>query len=242
MEPSSRTPEGEPNRCPVCGGRVRLEPSQPAGDAPCPHCGCLMWFGRASAEGIDPLEQASGGPFDRSRAEETKQIIRDWVAHIKALSRSRVPPAEYFRELVDGLVRTLAARGGALWLGARGRLRLEYHVGLDSVGFSEKDLRKPPHIRWVNRVSSTGVCCAVPPRSSSRLAPQVTNPTDSLLLLCPVEHAFRTEGVVEIFQRTGTRSATQRAYLRYIEEICYFAGGSHFFCPVANRPWWRLWW
>jgi len=45
MKPSSRTPEGEPNRCPVCGKDLRIEPSRPAGDAPCPHCGHLVWFG-----------------------------------------------------------------------------------------------------------------------------------------------------------------------------------------------------
>ena len=44
MEISSRTPEGEPNRCPVCGKTVRLEPSGPIGDAPCPHCGHLLIF------------------------------------------------------------------------------------------------------------------------------------------------------------------------------------------------------
>jgi hypothetical protein len=44
MEPSSRTPEGQPNHCPVCGRRVKVEPSRPADDAPCPHCGHLLWF------------------------------------------------------------------------------------------------------------------------------------------------------------------------------------------------------
>jgi mannitol/fructose-specific phosphotransferase system IIA component (Ntr-type) len=44
MNPSTRTPEGQPNRCPVCGKPVVIEPSQPPGDAPCPHCGCLLWF------------------------------------------------------------------------------------------------------------------------------------------------------------------------------------------------------
>jgi acyl carrier protein len=41
---SSRTPEGQPNRCPVCGEEVCLEPSQPPGDAPCPRCGHLLWI------------------------------------------------------------------------------------------------------------------------------------------------------------------------------------------------------
>ena len=41
---SSRTPEGEPNVCPVCGHDFRLEPSRPPGDGPCPACGHLTWF------------------------------------------------------------------------------------------------------------------------------------------------------------------------------------------------------
>ncbi|MGA2254912.1 MAG: hypothetical protein ABSG53_09635 [Thermoguttaceae bacterium] len=45
MEPSTRTPEGEPNHCPVCGKPLQVEPSRPPGDAPCPHCGHLLWFG-----------------------------------------------------------------------------------------------------------------------------------------------------------------------------------------------------
>lgn len=44
MTVSSRTPEGYPNRCPLCGAATNLEFSQPAGDAPCPNCGHLLWF------------------------------------------------------------------------------------------------------------------------------------------------------------------------------------------------------
>ena len=41
---SSRTPEGEPNRCHVCGAEICLDPSRPPGDAPCQNCGTLAWF------------------------------------------------------------------------------------------------------------------------------------------------------------------------------------------------------
>jgi anti-sigma B factor antagonist len=54
---SSRTPEGQPNRCPVCGSASKIEPSDPAGDAPCPACGHLLWFTWAAtgtAEVIKP--------------------------------------------------------------------------------------------------------------------------------------------------------------------------------------------
>jgi anti-sigma B factor antagonist len=43
---SSRTPEGRPNHCPLCGSDLESEPSDPAGDAPCPRCGHLVWFTR----------------------------------------------------------------------------------------------------------------------------------------------------------------------------------------------------
>jgi len=46
---SSRTPEGSPNRCPVCASEICIEPSvslgeSACGDAPCPNCGTLLWF------------------------------------------------------------------------------------------------------------------------------------------------------------------------------------------------------
>src|SRR5262249_43612478 len=52
MTISSRTPEGHPNRCPVCRRRLRLSPSWPSADAPCPHCGSLVWFPAAKSSGV----------------------------------------------------------------------------------------------------------------------------------------------------------------------------------------------
>ncbi len=53
MTISSRTPEGVPNRCPVCDHDFRIEPSLPSGDAPCPACGSLVWFGVPQPESTD---------------------------------------------------------------------------------------------------------------------------------------------------------------------------------------------
>src|SRR5260370_41659515 len=52
---ASRTPEGAPNRCPICGKDLVIEPSKPTMDAPCPHCGHLLWFHaekRVAPEGL----------------------------------------------------------------------------------------------------------------------------------------------------------------------------------------------
>jgi hypothetical protein len=41
----TRTPEGEPHRCPVCGTAVVIAPSAfPTPDAPCSACGQLLWL------------------------------------------------------------------------------------------------------------------------------------------------------------------------------------------------------
>jgi acyl carrier protein len=44
MSISSRTPEGQPGYCPVCGSAVCLLPCEPIFDAPCPSCGHLLLF------------------------------------------------------------------------------------------------------------------------------------------------------------------------------------------------------
>lgn len=43
MPISTRTPEGEPLHCPICGAVMAMEVSDPAGDALCPACGHLLW-------------------------------------------------------------------------------------------------------------------------------------------------------------------------------------------------------
>ena len=54
MTISSRTPEGLPHLCPVCGKVANLDPSFPGGDACCPSCGQLLWWFR------DHLSRESG--------------------------------------------------------------------------------------------------------------------------------------------------------------------------------------
>jgi acyl carrier protein len=48
---ASRTPEGEPYLCPICGAFAALETSD-AGDTLCPRCGQLLWKLRDSLEAV----------------------------------------------------------------------------------------------------------------------------------------------------------------------------------------------
>ena len=57
MSISSRTPEGFPAQCPVCGAQTNLEFSVSCDDAPCPECGQLLW---KSTVILDRLSQILG--------------------------------------------------------------------------------------------------------------------------------------------------------------------------------------
>ena len=79
---SSRTPEGEPNRCPVCGKRVAIEPSRQPGDAPCPHCGHLLWFVEKSLRQGTPKEVRVLTPLTRDLDDEL--AARAWQDEVLA--------------------------------------------------------------------------------------------------------------------------------------------------------------
>jgi hypothetical protein len=121
MEPSSRTPEGQPNRCPLCGKEVYLEPSVPPGDAPCPHCGHLLWFANPRMdEGVPATEWPS------------HRFARLWptVPEGSATRRKR-RHSDYSRQLHRSLPATLAAAAAVGFV--VGLLGIVGRIGCDDV-------------------------------------------------------------------------------------------------------------
>jgi hypothetical protein len=117
----SRTPEGAPNRCPICGKELVIEPSKPTMDAPCPHCGHLLWFGSTSqallqegrvqgraeartegevAEAKKVLRLIGEGAFGPPDAQTAAQIARlDSLGRLEEMVK-RVATAGSWRELI----------------------------------------------------------------------------------------------------------------------------------------------
>ena len=87
MTPSSRTPEGEPNLCPICESKVRIEPSRPPGDVPCPNCGHLLWFsGREPASGIFVVRFTDSVDRNCQQIEELSQKLHAMVTQAKHIN------------------------------------------------------------------------------------------------------------------------------------------------------------
>ena len=82
MNVSSRTPEGQPNYCPICDSSINIEPSDPFGDAPCPSCGQLLWF----------TKRRDGLMFYDSTTAQIKQSrIRQFIAEQLGVAIDKVP-------------------------------------------------------------------------------------------------------------------------------------------------------
>jgi acyl carrier protein len=92
---SSRTPEGLPARCPICGNSFLLEPSFPAGDVPCPSCGHLLWWFH------ERFVQFAGPITPGSRLREDLKVdsleIVELVMELEAELRIKIPDNEYER-------------------------------------------------------------------------------------------------------------------------------------------------
>ncbi len=79
---SSRTPEGDPGQCSVCGHKNRLDPSLPGRDAPCASCGHLIWFverGVLTSEVAELLHfgEMRFGPLPADAEEEVERVLAE---------------------------------------------------------------------------------------------------------------------------------------------------------------------
>src|SRR5262245_26887528 len=106
MMPATRTPEGYSGRCSVCGSEFTLEPSVPPGDAPCPNCGCLVWFELEKSKPVVPRELLAS----------TRHQISAIVREIAALSQCNLAPCDFYERFLTRTVQAMAAVGGAVWL------------------------------------------------------------------------------------------------------------------------------
>jgi hypothetical protein len=134
---SSRTPEGDPNRCPVCGKPARIEPSTvPMRDAPCPHCGHLLWF---------------------SKSEDQHVRIKLSAAEIAQISKMKLPSAKYYEEFLRRVLTALAAPAGAVWLRTKhGNLELESQRNMQQVGLDRSATGRRAHDELLRQACMKG--------------------------------------------------------------------------------------
>jgi hypothetical protein len=74
MNVSSRTPEGSPHRCPICGRDARLDRCLPLGDTICPGCGSLISAESQTPESFELADIDRPRPLLRLRTSDPSEI------------------------------------------------------------------------------------------------------------------------------------------------------------------------
>jgi multidrug efflux pump subunit AcrA (membrane-fusion protein) len=167
---------------------------------------------------------------DAEQVERAKREIQGLVHEIAELSKSQISPAEFYDAMLNKVVAALAAPGGAVWtVSDSGGLQLAYQINLRMTGLYENSVAQQQHGRLLHQVLQGSEGALIAPHSGAGDATDIdeeaaANPTDYLLVLAPVHNDQGAQGVVEIFQRTGARVTTQRGYLRFLLQVCEFAG------------------
>ena len=121
MAISSRTPEGEPHRCTICGELAYTEPSQPLGDSVCPRCGALLIrFHESFTDqlGID-RERFTTGTDLRQLGADSLDIV-ELVMELEEKFDINIPDdeAEKIQTVADAIraiLRRRGERGGGNW-------------------------------------------------------------------------------------------------------------------------------
>ena len=165
-------------------------------------------------------------PVDPQAVEDTKQQIRGLVNEIAALSRQELDPAVFYGEFLQRVITALAAVGGAVWIKSEGSsgLELKYQINLKHSFPQEDGDDLTRHARLLHRVVREGEDLLVPPYSGAPGDEEAGNPTAYLLVLAPIRDDQQIAGVVEIFQRPTSGPASQRGYLRFLNQMCEHVG------------------
>jgi hypothetical protein len=167
---------------------------------------------------------------DAEQVERAKREIQGLIQEISELSRSDASPADFYDAMLNKVVAALAAPGGAVWtISETGGLQLAYQINLRLTGLAENEVGQQQHGRLLHQVLNGSEGALVAPHSGAGGSTDndetsAANPTDFLLVLAPVHNDQGPQGVVEVFQRPGARITTQRGYLRFLLQVCEFAG------------------
>ncbi len=167
----------------------------------------------------------SQGSVDAATIEQTKQQIRGLVQQIAKLSRSEIEPDKYYAEVLQRVVTALAAVGGAVWtITGDNRLKLDYQINISRHLLDVESDDAQQHLRLLQQVIASGEPKLVAPQSGSGEPGSPGNPTNSLLVLAPMQTDDSVEGVLEVFQRADSQPASQQGYLRFLVQMSQLIG------------------
>ena len=176
--------------------------------------------------GGQPQEQQRNPErVDPQLLEKTKQQIRVLVQEIDDLSKQDISQVDFYNGFLPRVVSALVAHGGAVWLlDANGEFEAIATVNFPAQSLKgENDSTRHRKLLETAMAGRNGLLAQ--PRMGMDDGSEAGNPTDTLLVLVPIRIGEdKVVGVVEVFQRPDTGQVTQEGYLRFVGQMCKFAG------------------
>jgi multidrug efflux pump subunit AcrA (membrane-fusion protein) len=160
---------------------------------------------------------------DREMADASWRQIEQLIDDIALLAKTDISQQEFHAALLDHSIAALAAPGGAIWTADDMRPTLEYQVNLAQTQLAAEDADNSGHERLLRSVLASGVPRVVAPQSGSTDEADPANPTEFLLVLCPLHDDNKSIGVVELLQRPNTAPAVKEGALRLLASFCELA-------------------
>jgi hypothetical protein len=203
---------------------VRIEPSAPLLDAPCPNCGRLILF--TTSEDV---------------ARQTRRRIRELVTDVLELARSDVTLPVFCERFLRDVHEAVAAVCAELWtVGQDGRPQFQRRVNRVVQRMEVAEVHK----ECLDRVLVQGASVLVEDEPW-------LSATGCVMVVAPIKVDDESIGAVALFlDRTRRQTALQNAAV-FVGELCQIASG-YFLRQryrammqamerATKRPWWRFW-
>ena len=156
-----------------------------------------------------------------SAVAQSELQIRILLNEIAQLSAYDIPPDEFHAEFLRRVVAALGAVGGGLWVLDGNSLSLAYQINFKELCLPEGDTK---HARLLNQLlHSPDTGTLLPPHSGTEGEGDAGNPTDSLLICCPIRTELEAVGLVEIIHRPDAPVAAQKSFVLFLAQSCRFA-------------------
>ena len=159
---------------------------------------------------------------DAASVERSELHIRTLLGEIAQLSQRDVPTDEFHAEFLRRVVSALGAVGGGLWIVDGNSLSLAYQINFKELRLKDSDTGK--HTRLLRQLlQSPDTGTLLPPYSGTEGDDESGNPTEHLLILCPIRTELEAVGLVEIIHRPNAPPAAQKSFVQFLAQTCRFA-------------------
>ena len=159
---------------------------------------------------------------DSSATGRSELQVRTLLGEIAQLAKREINPDEFHAEFLHRVVTALGAVGGGLWTLNGGSLSLAYQVNFKELRLQESDTEK--HARLLARLlHSPDTGTLLPPHSGTEGENEAGNPSDHILIFCPIRTELEIVGLVEIIHRPDAPVDIQKSFVLFLAQTCHFA-------------------